>query len=135
MAIAVKDAATPGDSDNGFLNITWRAVDVTLDNNYPSGGYPISLSDLGMARMFGVIVNHPSGFVFEFDHANNKLKAFRLQLLGHTHTENTAAAYTQNATTGAVNSAGLTGSLVEVTGGSTVLNGVVVRLFVMGQSD
>lgn len=54
-------------------------VDVTLDNSYPTGGYPITAAQLGFNRILGVIVmSHPSGYTFEYDAANNKLKAYRV---------------------------------------------------------
>jgi hypothetical protein len=54
-----------------------RVVDVTLDNAYPSGGWPLTARDLGLGSsgtVFAVFpVNDVTGRVLTWDRTNNKL--------------------------------------------------------------
>lgn len=77
---------------------------VTFDSSYPTGGEAVTAADFGLVVLDIVLVQPPSGFFVEFDSANSKL-VVRHSTAGHTHTENTAGTYTQNATTAANTSA------------------------------
>lgn len=102
-------------------------VDLLLDNAYPTGGYPIPASLFGLNNLLAVV---PCGGTFagygaSWDFVNNKLIMYRLT--GHTHTENTAGAYTQNATTS--NSGALPATQVV---NNADLSAVTVPLLVIG---
>ena len=94
-------------TDNGPADtLRWRTADVTLDASYPTGGYSITPANLGFTKVKAVIIqSHTGGYVYEYDVANQKLKAYR----------QTAA----------------TGALAEVPN-TTSLTGIVVHLFVIG---
>jgi hypothetical protein len=63
--------------------LAFRLVDVTCDASYPTGGYPLSATQLGLSKARGVIVtSHPSGYVIEFDAVNSKLKFYRTNTTG-----------------------------------------------------
>lgn len=59
-----------------------RVVDVGFDSSYPTGGEPISPSELGLVGIVGAIdLNSGTGdggYRFKYDLANNKLLAFRV---------------------------------------------------------
>lgn len=125
MATTVTDvlAGPPG---AGMVGVSWRVVTVTFDASYPTGGYPFAPADAEMTAFVLVDVSHPSGYVCEYDYTNSKIKVFRTA--SHNHTENTAAAYTQNATTASSGA----GPLSEVPN-ATNLAGVPMRVFVLGR--
>lgn len=100
-------------------------ADIVL-GTYATGGEPIDPQTLGLASFEFVLASPSSGYHFEFDYTNKKIKAF-LPTAGHSHTENTAAAYTQNTTTTASTAV----TAVEVANG-TNLSAVAVRLLVVG---
>lgn len=58
--------------NNGYIVI----ADVVLDSSYPIGGEAISAKELGLEVIEFVNPSPASGYVFEFDHTNKKLKAF-----------------------------------------------------------
>jgi len=51
-------------------------ADATMSNSYPTGGESIAPNKLGLAVLNFVLPSPATGYIFEFDHANNKLKAF-----------------------------------------------------------
>jgi hypothetical protein len=106
-------AASPAIIKRGAAgDMFFRIVDVTLDANYPAGGYALTPAQLGLGAS-GVIymvdpctVSKTTGWLVGWDYTNGKLQVFD--------------------GSGAVNAA-----MNQVAGG-TVLTGVVVRCFVMG---
>ena len=70
VAIALKSKNKTYDS----LIVT---AEVTFDDSYPTGGEPISAASLGLKSIDFLSANPNGGYVFEFDHANSKLKAFQ----------------------------------------------------------
>lgn len=108
---------------------------VTFDNSYATGGLALTAATLGFndnANNLVVFALDKSGISFEYDAANAKLKA----LAGtgaHTHTENTAGAYTQNATTGAVTAATFNVGATEIANG-TDLSSITTIVFALGNS-
>src|SRR5436309_5655100 len=53
-----------------------RFADVTFDTSYTTGGLALVPKDVGFARQIDLLIAAPSGgFIFEFDHAAQKLKA------------------------------------------------------------
>jgi len=73
---------------------------LAFDTSYPTGGESLTAADLGLSSLDFILVEPASGCLFEYDHTNSKLIATYTSA-SHTHTENTAATYTQNATTAA----------------------------------
>ena len=49
---------------------------VAFDDSYPTGGESLTPGMLGMQQIVGVIAGNASGYMFEYDYANQKLKAF-----------------------------------------------------------
>lgn len=80
-------------------------LDVTLSGNYAAGGDSLDLTQhmkkAGTpGKVFLVLVSGKAGYSFDYDYTNKKLVVRQVGAeTTHTHTENTAAAYTQNAVT------------------------------------
>lgn len=92
--------------DKKFVTITA----VTLDNSYPTGGEAITANQLGLGTVeAAAVMGTPSGFGFEFDVANMKLKAY--------YADYDAVA---------------DGALIQVPNGSAVLDTIVVPLIAWG---
>lgn len=51
-------------------------ADVTLDSSYPTNGEAITAQQFGLGVLDFVLPSPAAGYIFEFDHANKKLKAF-----------------------------------------------------------
>jgi pyruvoyl-dependent arginine decarboxylase (PvlArgDC) len=95
----------------------------TFSNSYATGGESLDLGTmLNGAQLKGIKFDDKAGYAFEYDYTNKKVKAFTL---AHTHTENTAAAYTQNATTAS------TTPNTEVSA-ATDLSSIVLQFFAWG---
>lgn len=105
-------------------------ADVTFDSSYEAGGEDVSLAALGFSlRVDLVLVSQAAGVTVEPVYASDgsvKLKAVR-PTAAHSHTENTAAAYTQNAAT----NANVTANASEVAA-ATDLSAVTVRCLFLG---
>lgn len=87
--------------------VSIKLVDITLDNSYPGGGWPVTPGNLFLGSdVIAVLPQGGSGRVFEWDDANGKLLA--------------------RETGAAVN-----GVLAEI--GATEANGQVVRALVIGR--
>lgn len=103
-----------------------RAViaNIDFDASYPTGGESVTPAQFGFVTRIDFLIAEPKGgYTFVYDRANSKLLAYTTGA-AHTHTENTAAAYTQNATTGASTAAA--GSEVANTTNLSTLTGVRV---------
>lgn len=125
ITFTLKDRIKMG---NAFMVV----ADITLSSSYPTGGEPIEPKSLGLNAIYGLMAYPSGGYLFEFDHANKKLKAYTpvKAQAAHSHTENTAAAYTKDATTataGAVSAAAAS----EVAN-ATNLSSVICRVFAVG---
>lgn len=73
MALTVTDpVGFPISLGSRYLNI--RHVD--FDTSYPTGGEPLTFEDLGFSRAPDVVIALPKTRVFEYDSANEKLKAY-----------------------------------------------------------
>jgi len=101
---------------NGYMNV----CDITLDSSYPTGGEAITPQQLGLTALDFVLPSPAAGYIFEFDHANSKLKAFTptVAQASHTHafTGDALATHqhTQQVTTGSTAAADSTsGALAE----------------------
>lgn len=69
-----------GKFGNGFVVV----ADVTFDDSYPTGGEALTAQQFGLTVLDFVLPSPASGYLFEFDHANKKLKAFT-PTVQHTH--------------------------------------------------
>jgi hypothetical protein len=85
-------------SESGFRIVT---ATITLDTSYPTGGSPGVAALLGLNTVFAVIVLHTKGLDHEYNKGVDTLRSYN-SMPAHSHTENTAVAYTQNAVTAAV---------------------------------
>ena len=61
-----------------FYNGYMITADITLDNDYPDGGWEIKPSALGLSMFDMVLLEDTSDYVVKFDSANNKIRAFEL---------------------------------------------------------
>ncbi len=65
---------------NGYSSDKFKVYSVTLDSNYPTGGYPISAADMGMTRLNFVIpgIAVASGFMLipVWDFAAQTIRVF-----------------------------------------------------------
>ena len=52
-------------------------AEVTFDDSYPTGGEPLAPAALGLSKIDILVASPNSGYVFEYDHANSKLKAYQ----------------------------------------------------------
>lgn len=76
-------AASASIVDRGAAgDLFFRVVDVTLDNSYPAGGYPLTARDFGFGTN-GVIfmvdpgtVSKNGGWMIGWDYTNSKLQVF-----------------------------------------------------------
>lgn len=76
---------------------------ITFDSSYPTGGYAVTGQQLGLQAglIDNIVCAQPSGgYVPTYNASTGSIQVFD-PTSAHTHTENTAASYTQNATTGA----------------------------------
>lgn len=70
----VKATDTPNEPQT-FGQFKALLVDLTPDNSYPTGGYALTLAQLGLNHVVGVI-SLGGGVSWTYDAANAKLKAF-----------------------------------------------------------
>ena len=91
-------------------------TEVTFDASYATGGEAFTPANVGLNVFDAVLVEQPSGYFVQFDRANNKLivRSPQAAIAAHSHTENTAATYTQNATT-------VTGGAITAAAGAEVV--------------
>jgi hypothetical protein len=55
----------------------WGVVaDVAMDNSYPTNGEALTPQQFGLNNLDFVLPSPASGYLFQYDHTNNKLKAF-----------------------------------------------------------
>lgn len=111
-AQALADSSIPV----GRRNIDWLTHNtgtvigqITGDASYPTGGYPAG--KFGFKTVGFVQFETDPQYVAVYDRVNDKVKIYTNS---HTHTENLAASYTQNATTAAGN------ALVEIASGTNL---------------
>jgi hypothetical protein len=106
-------AASASIVDRGAAgDLFFRVVDVTLDGNYPGGGYPLAAKDLGFGTN-GVIMHvggemsKTGGWSVAWDYTNGKLQVF--------------------------DGSGAANAAAHEAAAATVLTGVVARLMVWGK--
>lgn len=115
-----------------FGNRRVKVVDVTFDASYPTNGEALTPANLGLQTIDLVLVSPDGGYLFAYDYTNQKLKAFTpvKAQAAHSHTENTAVAYTQNATT--ATGGAITAAAAAEVANTTDLSSVTCRLVAIG---
>lgn len=113
---------------------TQRVViaDITFDSAYVTGGEPLDFKLLGLTQINFMQLPAASGYQLEYDYANKKIKARTpvSAIAAHSHTENTAASYTQNATTATAGA--ITAAAAGEVANATNLSTLVVRVMIYG---
>lgn len=115
MALTIAQVSTPNAEmhEGQLMGLRARILDITFDSSYLTTGEVLTAASLGWTYLFGavtladpsvsngtasvgcVVKKNTSGSQLTFQAQGNAASA------AHTHTENTAAAYTQNAVTAA----------------------------------
>ena len=72
MALAISNSKT-----SVFGNKRISNFDVAFDSSYPTGGEPLSLSNLGLSEVDIVLISQKSGYMLEYDYTNKKVLAYR----------------------------------------------------------
>lgn len=108
------------------LTLHQNIAEITFDNSYPTGGEPVTAAQLGVRSIDMVMLSNGGGYLAEYDYTNNKIKVLT-PTAPHSHIENTAAAYVQNATT-AENVAEAASEVAN----ATDLSAVIIRAMVIG---
>lgn len=62
--------------NSGVQNLRMVLQKVDFDDSYPAGGEALTADDFGMQDITSMVVLAKDGYVFEYDVANGKLKAF-----------------------------------------------------------
>lgn len=120
MALSVSEIAR-----TVFGNKHVLIAEITFDSSYPTGGEALTAATLGLTAVEAFVPAGPAAAaagaasaVVKYDRTNSKLQAFQsgpvaatVTIASHTHTENTDALYTQNATTGATVATGTVSTL------------------------
>lgn len=137
MPLTVTNVWTQPQQYAGDMQVA--VADVQFDTSYLTGGEVLPANQVTgpqvvSDRILFIVTASHSGYLFEFDYVNQKLKARTPvnavpAVAAHSHTENTAAAYTQNATTGTAGAitASIAAPGAEVANG-TNLGSVTVRV-------
>lgn len=90
---------------------------ITFDSSYPTGGEPLTKSDLGFSNSVETFVASPNGgLIFEYDFTNSKLEAFYPTGGGATPASLAAPAVTVPSGATAVTSSAAQPNLVETAG-------------------
>lgn len=58
-----------------FGNKRVHTLDIDFDSSYPTGGESLTASDLGLHKVELLLASPKTGFSFEYDYTNSKLKA------------------------------------------------------------
>ena len=107
-------------------------ADVTFDTSYPTGGEALTPNQFGLNVIDFMLPSPTAGYIFQFDHANKKLKAFTptKAQVAHTHAENAAEAYTKDAVTGT--GGAIAAAAAAEVANTTDLHTLVVRVLAIG---
>ena len=60
--------------------------DIAFDSSYPTGGESLTASDIGLSVVEAVFTLTKSGYIFDYDYANEKLKAYYPSAGEESHT-------------------------------------------------
>ena len=74
------------------------SADITFDSSYPTGGEALAASAFGLNNIDIMLCETASGYMFQYDYANAKLKAFypRAALTGSLVVAESAATLTDD---------------------------------------
>lgn len=64
------------DRKDKTINQRISQVTVTFDNSYTTNGKSFTASDAGMSQIDFILFSGGSGYTFEWDSANNKIKVY-----------------------------------------------------------
>jgi hypothetical protein len=53
-----------------------RIIHVDFDSSYPTGGESFTPADAGFPVIYALIAEPKSGYIFEYDYTNEKIKAY-----------------------------------------------------------
>ena len=86
------------------------SADITFDSSYPTGGEALAASAFGLNNIDIMLCETASGYMFQYDYANAKLKAFypRAALTGSLVVAESAATLTGDTDVAAAAGAGVT---------------------------
>lgn len=102
-------------------------IAITFDSSYPSNGESIAAADIGFTHVVAAFSESTStGRLVQYDRTNKKFVVYN-PVTAHTHVENTAASYTQNATTAAA-----TAGVATDVPNATDLSALVAAVLVIG---
>lgn len=89
--------------------LSFRVISVTGDTSYPTGGYPLSLTECDMKRIISVEPIVQVGHIIEWSRATGKLLFYKNQATANSN------------------------QMVEVTA-ATNMTGIVVEVLVLGEA-
>lgn len=91
LTVVDTDAAPPSPVVGARTRLADVVKTVTFDSSYPTGGEPLAPASLGLASVLFAVCNPAGGYIFEYDIANSKLKAYRGGAANVVLAEETAA--------------------------------------------
>ena len=98
MAISISDAT---DSSSNVLegkfgsntgNLKYKAIEITFDSSYPTGGEALTAGMIGFDDIINIIIEPSDGISFSYDYTNEKIKAYGVAPVPVTITDADGAA-------------------------------------------
>ena len=98
MAISITDAT---DSNSNVLqgkfgsntgNLKYKAIEITFDSSYPTGGESLTPGMIGFDDIINIIIEPSDGISFGYDYTNEKIKAYGVAPVPVTITDDDSAA-------------------------------------------
>ena len=98
MAISISDAT---DSNSNVLqgkfgsntgNLKYKAIEITFDSSYPTGGESLTPGMIGFDDIINIIIEPSDGISFGYDYTNEKIKAYGVAPVPVTITDDDSAA-------------------------------------------
>ena len=98
MAISISDAT---DSNSNVLqgkfgsntgNLKYKAIEITFDSSYPTGGESLTPGMIGLDDIINIIIEPSDGISFGYDYTNEKIKAYGVAPVPVTITDDDSAA-------------------------------------------
>ena len=98
MAITISDAT---DSNSNVLqgkfgsntgNLKYKAIEITFDSSYPTGGEALTPGMIGFDDIINIIIEPSDGISFSYDYTNEKIKAYGVAPVPVTITDDDSAA-------------------------------------------
>lgn len=110
-----------------FGNKRIRTVEIAFGSLYPTGGESLTPTNLGLAEINILIASPKSGYTFEYDYINFKLKAYRSA--GFTPAGAVAAPTITTITNATPTAVGTTAGALSQVAGATGITGVQAPAF------